>query len=101
MAKKYGLEYIAIQGFSPNSEPTAKDMANIINIIKAKNAKYIYFEEIVNPQAANSLSKETGVELLALHGAHNVSKMELENGVTFLEIMNNNLENLRTGLICK
>jgi len=35
-----------------------------------------------------------------LHASHNVTKEEMEGGVTFLFIMEKNLENLRAGLKC-
>ena len=44
------------------------------------------------------IAKETGAKLLLLHGAHNLSKKELSSGVTFLSIMEHNLDNLKTGL---
>ncbi len=101
MAKKYAFEYIATQGFSPNSEPTAKDIAGIIDLIKQQKTKYIYYEEMVNPTVANAISNETSAGLLELHGAHNISKKEMENGETFINIMENNLTNLRKGLGCE
>jgi zinc transport system substrate-binding protein len=50
---------------------------------------------------ADILSRETGATLLLLHGAHNVSREEIDRGVTFLELMENNLRNLKMGLECK
>jgi zinc transport system substrate-binding protein len=36
-----------------------------------------------------------------LHGAHNISKEDLDHGATFISLMRRNLDNLRTGLQCK
>jgi zinc transport system substrate-binding protein len=47
------------------------------------------------------VSRETGVELDLLHGAHNVSKDELKAGVTYLDIMNENHDKLKVGLECQ
>ena len=38
---------------------------------------------------------------MLLHGAHNVSKEELAQGVTFLSIMEEDLKKLRQGLECQ
>jgi len=46
------------------------------------------------------IARETGVKILMLHGAHNISKDDLAGGVTFLWLMRKNLEQLRIGLDC-
>lgn len=98
-AERYDLQYIsAYTGFAPNAEPKPKDVAKLREFISENNIKYIFFEELVNPKIAKVLSDETGVELLLLHGAHNVSKQELEEEITYIDIMENNLKNLKTGL---
>jgi len=98
LVKRYGLEYIAVQGLSPDAEPTANDLINIINQIKENNIKYIFYEELSSPKIAEMLSKETGTKLLFLNPGANISKEQLESGVTFISIMKNNLENLKIGL---
>jgi len=55
----------------------------------------------VEPRIADTISRETGATILKLHGAHNISKNDLAAGVTFLSLMEQNLENLRIGLQCK
>jgi zinc transport system substrate-binding protein len=36
--------------------------------------------------------------MLLLNGAHNVSKKDFDNGLTYIDIMKSNLENLKQGL---
>jgi zinc transport system substrate-binding protein len=98
LTKRYGLEYFAAQGVSPDSEPTAADLINLVNQIKKDNIKYIFYEELSSPKIAQTLSDETGAELLLLNAAHNISKEQLEQGATFISIMKNNLTNLKIGL---
>ena len=100
LSKRYNLEYVSAQGFSPDSEPTAKDMIALIDQIKKGNINYVFYEELASPKIAETLSKETGTKLLLLNGAHNLSKEEMENNVSFLSIMEKNLNNLKTGLSC-
>lgn len=98
LAKRYGLKYLAAQGVSPDAEPTANDLINLVNQIKKDNIKYIFYEELASPKIAETLSKETGAKLILLNAAHNVSKEQLEKGITFISIMKSNLENLKIGL---
>lgn len=102
MAKRYNLTFIsAYKGFTPDSEPTPKNMAELIEKIKQSGIKYLYFEELISPKVAEALAKETGAELLSLNGAHNVSKDAITRGDTFISIMQKNLENLKKGLECQ
>lgn len=98
LAKRYGLDYIAAQGISPDSEPTARDLAVLIDQINKDNIKYVFYEELASPRIAEMLSKETNTDLLLLNAAHNISKEQLEKGISFTEIMKNNLNNLKIGL---
>ena len=102
MAKRYGLEYLsAYQGFSPDSEPTVKDIIFLLEKIKKDNIKYIFYEEITNPKIAQILAKETNVKMLFLNGAHNLTKKDYESGASFISIMEENLKNLSQGLDCR
>jgi zinc transport system substrate-binding protein len=101
-AKRYGLEHDSpYDGFSPNAEPSPKAIASLIEKLKKSGIKYIYYEELLDPKVARTISQETGAKLELLHGAHNVSKDELTKGVTFIDIMEDNLRKLKVGLECQ
>ena len=98
-AHRYGLENVSpYEGFSPDAEPTPQKIAQLIDTISSTKAKAIYYEELIDPRVAKVISDETGVEMLLLHAAHNISKEELSKGTTYLEIMYGNLERLKEGL---
>ncbi len=98
-AHAYGLEHVSPYiGFSPDAEPTPQKIASLIKTIEASKTKAIFYEELINPKVANVLAEETGAKMLLLHGAHNLSKEELESGITYIQIMYGNLERLKEGL---
>lgn len=101
LAKRYGLEYLSAYKGSPNSEPTASQIIELSDKMKKYRLKALYYEELITPRLATVLAKETGATLLQLHGAHNITRNEMEKGVTFMEIMENNLKNLQLGLECQ
>jgi zinc transport system substrate-binding protein len=101
LAKKYGLEHVSAQGFSPDAEPTAKDLIALTEQIRKNDINYIFYEELTSSKIAETLANETNVELLLLNGAHNLSKEDYESGVTFISIMEKNLNNLSLGLGCQ
>jgi zinc transport system substrate-binding protein len=100
LARRYGIEYIAAQGMSPDAEPTAQVLVQLVEQIKAKNIQYIFYEELARPKIAETLSKETNTKMLLLNAAHNLTKEDFENKATFLSIMKDNLKNLKIGLQC-
>ncbi len=101
LAKRYGLTYKATQGFVPESEPTANDLAILIKQIKDEKIETIFYEELSSPKIAQTLGRETNAKLLMLNAAHNVSREDLQTGKTFINIMEENLNNLKYGLKCQ
>lgn len=100
--RRYGLRYVsAYEGFSPNAEPSPRAIAELINKLKDSGARYVYYEELLDPKVPRIISQEAGARLELLQAAHNVSKDELKRGVGYLEIMEDNLRKLKLGLECE
>ncbi|MBM4137619.1 MAG: zinc-binding protein, partial [Nitrospira sp.] len=101
-AKRYNLKYLsAYKGFSPDAEPTPLNLIELSKKLNQNNVEYIYYEELIMPRVAETIARETGARLLMLHAAHNVTSDEMDKGVTFLSIMEQNLRNLKIGLQCQ
>ena len=101
LAGRYGLKYIAAQGVSPDSEPTAKDLIRLVNQIRKDNIRYVFYEELTSPKIAETLAAETGARMLLLNAAHNITRDQFERGISFFDVLERDLENLKTGLECK
>lgn len=102
MAKRYGLNYIsAYQGFSPDAEPSARRVVELVRKMKKYDTAYVFYEELISPRLAEVIAKETGAVLLQLHATHNITKEEWDRGVTFIGLMEQTLVNLKTGLQCQ
>jgi zinc transport system substrate-binding protein len=101
IAKRYGLTYISAYQGSPDAEPSPKKLIALKKKMEENNIRFIYYEELIIPRVSEVLAKEAGASLLKLHGAHNISKEEFKNGITFLMIMEENLKNLKAGLECQ
>jgi zinc transport system substrate-binding protein len=98
---RYGLVYESAYSSSPNAEPTARRLIELRKKLEEQGLDTIFYEEIIEPRMAEVIAKDTGSKLLKLHGAHNVTKDEMERGVTFIQIMEQNLVNLKAGLKCR
>lgn len=100
LARRYKLEQIALSGISPDSRPTPRDMVRLVNLVKEKGVKAIFFEQAFTDEVARVIAGETGVKIFVLNPGANISKKHLKEGITFIDIMYKNLENLRYGLGC-
>ncbi len=98
-AKEYGISYeAAFDSCSSETEPSVGVMAHLVDHIRQERIPVVYYEELVDPKVARILCEETGAKPLLFHSCHNVSKEELKQGVTYLSLMEKNLENLKEGL---
>lgn len=101
LASRYNLQYEAAQGFSPDAESSPQQLQALSDLIKTTGVKYIFAEELENQQLAEALAQENGVKILLLNSAHNLSKDDLKDGLSYLDIMQSNLKQLSTGLLCR
>jgi zinc transport system substrate-binding protein len=101
LAHRYGLGYLAAQGVSPDSEPTANDLVQLVEQVRKDHIQYIFYEELSSPKIAETIAQETNAKLLLLNAAHNLTKQQFDQGLTFFDILLSNLENLRVGLECQ
>jgi len=97
--RHFNLDYVtAYDSCSTNAEPSMAKILYVITFIKENNIPCIYHEELSAHQVAKTIAKETGRKSLQFSTAHNVTKKEFDDGITFLDIMYANLENLKKGL---
>lgn len=98
LAHKWQIEIFSpYEGFSPDAEPSPQKIAEMIDLMKSKQIKTVYYEELIDPKIARVIASESGAELVMLHAAHNVSREELTKGITYIDIMKANLEKLKVG----
>jgi zinc transport system substrate-binding protein len=101
LARRYNLDQVSVYGLSPDAEPSPRHLAEIVNVIDENNIKTIFSEELMNPRMTQVLSEETGVKIMVLNPGGNLSADQWDQGVTFLEIMKQNLDSLMGGLDCE
>jgi zinc/manganese transport system substrate-binding protein len=62
-AAAYGMQIIAPQGVSTESEASAKDIARIIRQIKAQKIPAVFFENVSDDRLMQRIAKETGARI--------------------------------------
>lgn len=91
---KYGIEQISVNGLSSSSEPSQKELANIINQTKEYDLKYILFEQNTSNRVSEIIQDEIGAEAAIIHNLEVLTEEDIENNEDYLSIMKTNLETL-------
>ncbi len=97
--EEYGLEYrAAFNGCSTETEPSASTVAYLIDKVKEEKIPVVYHIELSSGKIADTISEATGAKVLTFYTCHNVTKEEFDKGITYLELMEKNVESLTEGL---
>ena len=95
-ADEYGLEYYAaFPGCAGDTEPSAATMAFLIEKVREEKVPAVLKMELSNDDIANAVAEATETEVKVLYSCHNLSADDLENGETYLSMMQKNVETLK------
>lgn len=98
-ADDYDLRYFsAFPGCSSESEPSAQSVANIIDIVNKENIPVVFYTETSNQKVADMICEETGAQKLLFHSCHTVTKKQFESGISYPDLMEENLKALEKAL---
>lgn len=102
LARRYGFEVEAVLGLSPDEQPSAAQMAEVVELARANNLSVVFGEPVYDDQyirtIAAEVSRQVGweVRVLLLDGIH--GRAGPHAGMDYFEIMRENLKALREGL---
>ena len=98
LAKEYGLTQVPIAGLSPDQEPSASQMAKIIEFAKENNVKTIFFETLVASNVAETIASEIGASTAVLNPIEGLTEEDISNQLDYIAIMRQNLQALQAAL---
>jgi zinc transport system substrate-binding protein len=101
LAQRYRLRQIAITGLSPESEPTPRELEEVVERVEQAGATTIFFETLVSPGIAETVARETGAKTAVLNPLEGLTEEELESGANYFTVMRRNLAALRAALGCR
>lgn len=97
--EEYGLTYrAAFPGCAHETEASAKTIAYLINHVKDNKIPVIFHIELSNGKIADTIAKETNTKVLEFNTAHNISKKDFDDGITYVDIYKKNVEVLKEAL---
>ncbi len=94
-ADRYGFRVVGtvIPGVSTGASPSAQQLAELANRLKAAGVPAIFLELGANPQLANQLAQETGVKVVTGLYTHTVAGVD-PNAPTYIEMMRYNVRKI-------
>lgn len=81
------LEQNSVEDVFASGEPSAQNMAKLVDYCKANNVKTIFVEEAVSPKTSQTLAKEVGAKTQTIHTLESS-----EDGKDYLTLMQENLD---------
>ncbi|MFE8703309.1 metal ABC transporter solute-binding protein, Zn/Mn family [Cytobacillus sp. FJAT-54145] len=96
--KRYGITQISVAGLSTSSEPSQKELEQIISTAKEHEIKYVFFEQNVSSKLTEIVQKEMNAEALSLHNLSVLTEQDIKEDRTYISIMQDNLKALETAL---
>jgi zinc/manganese transport system substrate-binding protein len=96
-AAQYQVTFLAPQGASTESEPSAKQVAQLIRQIKAEKIKAVFVENMTSPKLLAQLAKDAGVVPGAVLYADALSSAD-KPGASYLQMMRHNITQLAAGM---
>lgn len=98
LAKSYGLTQIPIAGLSPEQEPSAAAMSEVIDFAKEHQVQTIFFETLVSSQVADTIASELGAATAVLNPLEGLSEEDQANHLDYIAVMRLNLQALKKAL---
>ncbi|MBE0490160.1 MAG: zinc ABC transporter substrate-binding protein, partial [Halomonas sp.] len=95
-AGAYGLRFLSPVGLSTEAEPSAANMARLIDVIREQNVQALFHENMTSPAIINQLAEETG---LSIAGTLYADALAAEGEAsTWLGMMRHNARTLHDAL---
>lgn len=96
--KAYGIEFLAAQGVSGDSEPSARDIARLIRQIRKEKVAALFFENVAGERLLERIAAETSARL---GGTLYSDALSAPGGpaATYLDLMRHNIKTIAAALV--
>jgi zinc transport system substrate-binding protein len=100
LARRYGLTQEGVSGLSPDSEPDARRIAQLADLVRRRHVTTVFTESLVSPRIADTLAREAGVRTDTLDPLEGLTDREVAQRATYGSVMQRNLSKIRRALSC-
>jgi zinc/manganese transport system substrate-binding protein len=95
---EYGLTFRAPEGISTEAEPSAADVARLIDQVKADKASAVFVENITNQRLIEQIASETGLKLGGTLYSDALSPAD-GPAATYIDLMRHNIATIKGAIL--
>ena len=95
----YGIEFIAPEGLSTETEPSAGGVAKLIDQIRREKIPAVFMENVADPRLLHRIAEETGTRIGGRLYSDALSPPD-GPAATYIEMMRSNVRELTSALTC-
>jgi len=99
LADRYDLHQEGIAGLSPDAEPDAASITEMVAHIKEHGVRTVYAETLVSKDLTETVAREAGATVAVLDPIEGIT--DASAGKDYLEVMRANLATLKEGQGCR
>jgi zinc transport system substrate-binding protein len=100
IATEYDFTQFAISGFTPDAEPSAVKIKEMVDLAAREKITTIFFETLVSPQVAKLVAEEVHAKTQVLDPIEGLTAEGAARGETYLSLLLQNLDHLRDAMEC-
>lgn len=93
LCRDFGLEQNSVEDIFAEGEPSARQLAELVEYCRENNVTVIFAEEMASPDVSRTLANEVGAEVQTIHTIESG-----DDGKTYLERMEENLAKVYNSL---
>ena len=97
MAYRYDIQFLTVHGLDPEGEPSAEDVAEVVEHINEEGITVLFVEEYTDQDSVQSIVDETGVSIQFLYTME-IAPTDAEDD--YMSMMQKNLDNMLLGMGC-
>ena len=92
LAERYKLKQMSISGLKPQAEPSAAQMAELVDFIREHNIRYIFQDPFDEGRLSQSLAADVNATILTLNPIASLTQEEEVAGEDYFSLMHKNME---------
>lgn len=96
----YGLSFdAAFSGCSSSTDPSVVQIESLIKSAVQAEARVVFYMENSKQIYAKQIAAKVGAKTLLLHSCHQITKQQFDSGISYTELMKNNINNIKEALL--
>ena len=87
LAARYRLRQVPLLGLAPETEPTPRELARLVDTVRRSGASTVFTEPLAPPALADTVARETGAAVVVLDPLEGLTSSERDAGTDYFDVM--------------